>query len=185
MDFKRKLLFFEGEMTGGKGHHLDNLIEATIFFKEKFNIIWFVNKNFNEHNLFIPNQTVVKKLIESNKFIRNKNKLFYFLNEIYFLFNNIYQVIFFAFYFIYNKKFKIFIKTLISNYLIIPRYFKSLYLEYIKQNIGVEDQIIIQSYRRKDIALVYFLSAIEKNIPKIHIRVLYPPKNRFKDFFSI
>ena len=45
MDFKRKLLFFEGEMTGGKGHHLDNLIEATIFFKEKFNIIWFVNKN--------------------------------------------------------------------------------------------------------------------------------------------
>jgi hypothetical protein len=85
MDFKRKLLFLEGEMTGGKGHHLDNLIEATIFFKEKFNIIWFVNKNFNEHNLFIPNQTVVKKLIESNKFIRNKNKLFYFLNEIYFL----------------------------------------------------------------------------------------------------
>ena len=61
-------------MTGGKGQHLDNLIEATIFFKEEFNIIWFVNKNFNEHNLFIPNQTVVKKLIESNKFIRNKNK---------------------------------------------------------------------------------------------------------------
>ena len=134
MDFKRKLLFFEGEMTEGKGHYLDNLIEATIFFKEKFNIIWFVNKNFNEHNLFIPNQTVIKKLIETNKFIRNKNKLFYFLNEIYFLFNNIYQVIFFAFYFIYNKKFKIFIKTLISNYLIIPRYFKSFYLEYIKQN---------------------------------------------------
>ena len=49
MDFKRKLLFFEGEMTGGKGHHLDNLIEATIFFKEKYNIIWFVNKNFNEN----------------------------------------------------------------------------------------------------------------------------------------
>lgn len=183
MDFKRKLLFFEGEMTGGKGHHLDNLIEATIFFKEEFNIIWFVNKNFNEHNLFIPNQTVVKKLIESNKFIRNKNKLFYFLNEIYFLFNNIYQVIFFAFYFIYNKKFKIFIKTLISNYLIIPRYFKSFYLEYIKQNIGEEDQIVIQSCRKKDIALIYFFSAIEKNIPKIHIRVLYPPKNRFKDFF--
>ena len=24
---------------------------------------------------------------------------------------------------------------------------------------------------------------IYENIPKIHIRVLYPPKNRFKDFF--
>ena len=61
MNFKRKLLFFEGEMTGGKGHHLDNLIEATLFFKEKFNIIWFVNKSFKEKNLFIPNQTIVKK----------------------------------------------------------------------------------------------------------------------------
>ena len=89
MNFKRKLLFFEGEMTEGKGHHLDNLIEATIFFKEKFDIIWFVNKNFKEQDLFIPSGTVVKKLINSNKFIRNKNKLFYFLNEIYFFLNNI------------------------------------------------------------------------------------------------
>jgi hypothetical protein len=46
MNFKRKLVFFEGEMTEGKGHYLDNLVETTIFFKEKFNIIWFVNKNF-------------------------------------------------------------------------------------------------------------------------------------------
>ena len=183
MNFKRKLLFFEGEMTGGKGHHLDNLIEATLFFKEKFNIIWFVNKSFKEKNLFIPNQTIVKKLINSNKFIRNKNKFLYFLNEIYFLFNNIYQIIFFIFYFIYKKKLTIFIKTLIGNYLIIPRYFKPFYLEYIKQNIGIDDQIIIQSCRRKDIALVYFLTELEKNIPKIHVRVLYPPKNRFKDFF--
>jgi len=183
MNFKRKLLFFEGEMTGGKGHHLDNLIEATNFFKEKFNIIWFINKNFKEQDLFIPDQTVVKKLINSNKFIRNKNKLFYFLNEIYFFFNNIYQIIFFIFYFLYKKKLYIFIKVLINNYLIIPRYFKPFYLEYIRQNIKDYDQIIIQSCRRKDIALIYFLTSIEEKIPKIHIRVLYPPKNNFKGFF--
>ena len=183
MNSNRRLLFFEAEMTEGKGHNLDNLIEATIFFKEKFNIIWFVNKNFKEQDLFIPSQTVVKKLINSNKFKRNKNKLFYFLNEIYFFFNNIYQIIFFIFYFLHKKKLFIFIKVLINNYLIIPRYFKPFYLEYVKQNIKDYDQIIIQSCRRKDIALIYFLTSIEKKIPKIHIRVLYPPKNNFMGFF--
>lgn len=183
MNFKRKLLFFEGEMTGGKGHHLDNLIEATIFFKEKFNITWFTNENFEKQNLFIPNQTEVKKIINTNKFIRNENKLFYFLNEIYFFFSNICEIFFFTFYFLHKKKLYIFIKTLISNYLIIPRYFRPFYLEYIKENIGDYDQIIIQSCRTKDIALIYFLTSIEKNIPKIHIRVLYPPKNNFKGFF--
>ena len=166
MNSNRRLLFFEAEMTEGKGHNLDNLIEATIFFKEKFNIIWFVNKNFKEQDLFIPSQTVVKKLINSNKFKRNKNKLFYFLNEIYFFFNNIYQIIFFIFYFLHKKKLFIFIKVLINNYLIIPRYFKPFYLEYVKQNIKDYDQIIIQSCRRKDIALIYFLTSIEKKNSK-------------------
>jgi hypothetical protein len=183
MNFKRKLLFFEGEMTGGEGHHLDNLIEATIFFKKKFNIIWFANKNFEVKKLFIPYKTKVKKIINTNRFIRNEKKLFYFLNEIIFFFNNIYEIIFFTFYFFRKKKLYVFIKTLISNYLVIPRYFGKFYLEYIEENIRDYDQIVIQSCRTKDIALIYFLTSIEKNIPKIHIRVLYPPKNNPKGFF--
>ena len=32
---KNKIIFFEPEMTHGYGHHLDNLIESSIYFKKK------------------------------------------------------------------------------------------------------------------------------------------------------
>ncbi|MBT4478044.1 MAG: hypothetical protein HOC66_01415, partial [Flavobacteriales bacterium] len=50
--------------------------------------------------------------------------------------------------------------------------------------LSSNDNILFQSCRRKDIALVYFLSNIEKNnLPKIHLRIFLPPNKRFKDFY--
>jgi hypothetical protein len=72
---------------------------------------------------------------------------------------------------------------LVKSFFSIPQYFKSFYLEYIEQNITQNDHLIIQSCREKDISLVYFLINIENIIPKIHIRLLYPPKKRVKGFF--
>ena len=40
-----------------------------------------------------------------------------------------------------------------------------------------------QTARRKDIALVNFLTIIDKDHPKFHIRVMLPPKDKFKGFF--
>ena len=51
---KNKIIFFEQEMTHGYGHHLDNLIESSIYFKKKHEIIWFVNNKFNVSNWWVP-----------------------------------------------------------------------------------------------------------------------------------
>ena len=42
---KKKLVLLESEMRAPNGHFLDYLIESTIYFQDKFNIIWFLNKN--------------------------------------------------------------------------------------------------------------------------------------------
>ena len=41
----------------------------------------------------------------------------------------------------------------------------------------------MQSCRRKDISCIYFFSNIESSFPKIHLRVFFPPRKRFKSFF--
>ena len=86
---KNKLIFFEGDMIGGRGHHLDNLIEASIFFSNKFNIIWFANSEFNANNLFIPKNIKIKNIIKTNNLNKFKNKTFYFFFEILIYLNNI------------------------------------------------------------------------------------------------
>ena len=49
---KEKLLLIESEMISAKGHFLDYLIETSNYFKNKKNIIWFLNKNFKSKNRF-------------------------------------------------------------------------------------------------------------------------------------
>lgn len=185
MSKNSSLLLVESEMTKAKGHFLDYLIETSCYFKKNKTITWFLNKNFDSQNLYIPEYCSVKKIIKSNNFKRKVNKFYYFLEEFYFFILNFYNIFFFSFFLLKNKK-KLFsfYKCLLSNYFIIPRYFKSFYLEFLKLNFNVDDNIIFQSCRRKDIALVYFLSSIElDNLPKIHLRVFLPPNKRFKDFY--
>jgi dTDP-D-glucose 4,6-dehydratase len=53
----------------------------------------------------------------------------------------------------------------------------------LNSNLNENDHILVQSCRRKDISCIYFFSNIEKVFPKIHLRVFYPPKKRFKSFY--
>jgi len=177
---KNKLILFEGEVTGGRGHHLDLLIEYSIFFSKKLDVIWFVNSEFNQKNLFIPDNVKIKNVIKTNNVSRLENKVIYLWIEILIYLNNF---IFFIRLAIKKKKFFFFFNFLVKSFFSIPQYFKSFYLEYIEQNITQNDHLIIQSCREKDISLVYFLINIENIIPKIHIRLLYPPKKRIKGFF--
>jgi hypothetical protein len=180
---QKKLVLLESEMTHPNGHFFDYLIETTLYFQNKFKIIWFLNKNCEFKNAYIPCNAVVKKVIISNNYRRKENKLFYFIEEVIFLLKNIYYIFYFTLFFIKKKKFKNFIKTLISNYFIIPKYFKSFYFELINCQLNENDNIFVLSCRRKDISCIYFFSNIEEFFPKIHLRVFYPPKKKFKSFF--
>ena len=76
---KKKLILIEAEMTRAKGHFLDYLIETSNYFKERNDIIWFLNKKFQSQNLYIPSFCTIKKIFISNYFKRKQNKLFYLL----------------------------------------------------------------------------------------------------------
>ena len=183
MIIKKKLVLLESEMRAPNGHFLDYLIESTIYFQDKFNIIWFLNKNCDLKESYIPKNVEINKIIISNYYRRNKNKLFYFFEEIFFFLKNFYDIFYFTVHFIKKKNFINFLKTLFSNYFIIPRYFKSFYFGVLNSNLNENDHILVQSCRRKDISCIYFFSNIEKIFPKIHLRVFYPPKKRFKSFY--
>lgn len=183
MIIKKKLVLLESEMRVPNGHFLDYLIESTIYFQDKFKIIWFLNKNCDLKKTYIPQNVEINKIIISNYYRRNNNKLLYFFEEIFFFFKNFYDIFYFALLFIKKKKFINFFKTLSSNYFIIPRYFKSFYFGVLNSNLNENDHILVQSCRRKDISCIYFFSNIEKLFPKIHLRVFYPPKKRFKSFY--
>ena len=175
---KKKIILFEPEVIGGMGHHLDSLIESSIFFKKHNEIIWFVNNKFTSNNLFIPKFVKNYKIIDTYKSKKNyAEKIKKFINSIinfcayinYGYKNKILKKIFFAFF---------------MNYLSFPEYFFSFYLTYKKLNLTNDDIIIAQSCRPKDIELLYFLTLIERVYPTIIARVIYPPKKKkLKNFY--
>ena len=180
---KNKLLLVESEMKSPKGHFLDNLIETTVTFKNKLDIMWMVNKKFDNEKTYLPNKIRIFKSISTNKFKRKDNKLFYIIEELFLFFLNLFQILFFSLYFLKEKKLTFYLNALKSNYFLLPRYFPSFYWEYKNLKLTKNDNVFFQTARRKDIALINFLIKIDENHPKFHIRVMLPPKIKFKGFF--
>ena len=180
---KNKLILIESEMVEPKGHFLSNLIDISKFFEKKLKVCWLLNKNFNSQNTYIPKKQIIIKAIKSNKYKRNKNKLAYVLEEIYLFFLNIFNIFYFSIYFIKNNNFINYIIALRSNYFLLPRYFSSFYFSYKSMKLSKNDHILFPSARRKDIALVNFLTKIDDDHPKFHMRLFLMPKKRFKGFF--
>lgn len=170
-------------MVEPKGHFLSNLIDISKFFEKKLKVCWLLNKNFNSQNTYIPKKQIIIKAIKSNKYKRNKNKLAYVLEEIYLFFLNIFNIFYFSIYFIKNNNFINYIIALRSNYFLLPRYFSSFYFSYKSMKLSKNDHILFPSARRKDIALVNFLTKIDDDHPKFHMRLFLMPKKRFKGFF--
>jgi hypothetical protein len=79
----KKIIFIEPDAKGGDGHGLDNLIEASLYFSNQKNF-WFLNKNFNANNLYIPNFVEIKKIFNTNK-----NKIL----QIFFFFKSLLETI--------------------------------------------------------------------------------------------
>jgi len=180
---KNKLILVETEMKGPKGHFLDNLIETTKTFEKKLKISWLLNEQFNNEGTYIPNNIDIFKCISSNIYNRKKNKFFYVIEEMYLFFKNIFQILYMSLYFLKKNNLSNYLLALKSNYFLLPRYFFSFYKKYEMLNLSKKDHIFFQTARRKDIALINFLTKIDKNHPKFHIRVMLPPKIKFKGFF--
>lgn len=173
----KKIFFFEPEMEGGMGHHMDNLIESSIFFREKFQIFWITNKNFKSGNLFIPGFVKNFKIIQNFKTKNVFQNCLKFLND--FIFN---------FIFIINKikerKFLFFIKIFKENFFTFPEYFCSFNKFLNEVEFSENDIIIVQSCRPRDIELMHFILKLYKKSPRVILRVLFPPKEKkLKNFF--
>lgn len=180
---KNKLILIESEMTEPKGHFLNNLIEISKFFDKKLSIYWLINKKFDSQKTFIPKGPKILKVIKSNKFKRKNNKLAYLFEEIYFFVLNLINIFYFSILFAKDNNLKNFILALRSNYFLLPRYFNSFYFTYKSLKLTKKDHIFFPSTRRKDIALVNFITKIDHNHPKFHMRFTLMPKERFKGFF--
>ena len=173
----RKIIFFEPEMQGGMGHHMDNLIESSIYFKKFGKIIWITNKSFNEQNLFVPKFVQRLNLIET---FESKN----FLSKIIKLVKDIAYNFIFIIINLRIKKFKNIPSTLKNNFFTFPEYFQS-FSKFLKlHDVSNDDLIIVQSCRPKDIELMHFALNVFPTFPKVILRVLYPPKRKkLKNFF--
>ena len=181
---KNKILFFEPETSDQLlGHHLDTMIETSIFLKNKKNeIIWFLNKKFNKENYYIPSYIKVQNVIETAK------RKFLSIKSIFVIVNisikNLFYYFFFLFYFLLKGKIVLLIKAIACNYFTFPKYFPSFYFNYKDLNMLENDNIVIPSTRDNDIELFYFLYILEKKIPNLHFKILYPPKeSKIKNFF--
>ena len=180
---KNKLILVESEMKGPKGHFLNNLIDTTLCFENKFYIYWILNKKFESKKTYIPKIKSIIKCISTNRFKRKKNKLFYLIEEILLFFKNILLIFYYFYLFLKMGKVSKYYVALKSNYFILPRYFESFYPKYTKLKLNKNDHIFFTTARRKDMALINFLTKLDENHPKFHIRVFLPPKIRFKGFF--
>ena len=167
---KKKLIIIESLLKNAGGHHMDNLIQSTLYFKKENEIHWLVNENFDNNKLYLPDEINLHKSIPEI----NSN---FFKKIIIFLFS--------IFFFIKEKKLIMFINVFYKNFFTIPDYFNlKIYNFFLAQKFTTKDIILIHSCRPKDIELIYFISELIENMPKIIMRVLYPPKKKkLKNFY--
>ena len=175
---EKKLLLLETEMRGPGGHYLDNLIESFFFFKDNFKIYALLNKKFDPEGTFIPEKLNIYKILKRNNFERKENKILHYLFEIISFLERIVNSIFLIPHFILQKNFLNYLSALISNRLILPRYFSEVYFFLKRNNFKDTDHIFFQTTRNKHMSLANFLVRINKEIPKIHLRILYTPVER-------
>jgi len=175
---KKKLLLLETEMKSPRGHYLDNLIESYYFFENDFSIYCLLNKVFDPQGTFIPKELKINKILNRNNFEKKEKKFLHYLFEIIFFFKRLISSLILIPYFIINKNILNYLKALLSNNLILPRYFIELFFFLKKNEFTSYDHILFQTTRNKHMSLANFLTRLEKNIPKIHLRILYTPSSK-------
>ena len=165
-------------MRGPGGHYLDNLLESFFYFKDDFEIHAVLNKIFNSEGTFVPGDLNIHKILKRNNIEKKENKFLHYLLELFFFFKRILVSILLIPHFIMQKNFLNYLKALLSNRFILPRYFSEIYFFLRNNNFSESDHIFFQTTRNKHMSLANFLARIDKCIPKIHLRILYTPVER-------
>ena len=165
-------------MKGPGGHYLDNLIESYFFFKNDFEIYALLNRSFDAEGTFVPDELNIRKIIKKNNFEKKDNKFMHYLFEILSFLKRIFLSVFLIPHFIIHKNLINYLKALMSNNFILPRYFIEIYFYLKNEKFNITDHIFFQTTRNKHMSLANFLARIENNIPKIHLRILYTPVER-------
>ena len=169
MDTQKKIILFEGELSGGKGHHYDFLVENSFYYKEKGEIFWVVNKNFNKEKLYIPDFIKILNIIDTAKRKVNFQNFSFAGNIIFLSIKN-----FFMSYYYVIKKFqfnKSFLAYFFKNFFTFPKYFSSFFKIFEKLNIKENDVIIFQTSRINEIELAYLLILLNAKV-KLHLRII-------------
>lgn len=177
---KKKILLIETEIIDTGGHFFDNLIESFYFLKDEFDVLCILNNKFNLNNTFLPINMTLEKILFRNFFEKKDNKFLYYLFEFISLILRFLLGFLFIFYFLYKRKTINYLNALLSNNFLIPKYFLEIYFYLKKNNFNSSDNIFFQTARNNDMSLANFLSRIDTNIPKIHLRILHTPSNKKK-----
>jgi hypothetical protein len=167
------LFLFEAELKKARGHHLDHLIETSIFFKKK-KITWITNKNFKYNKYFIPSNVKILKKINAESI--NFDSKYSFLNNFFLLINLGLKNIYYIIKFLFNNKY-FFIAFKLNNFLL-PKYFGTFYKSFNVFKFTKYDNLIVQSARINDIELFSFCAILFSNFPKIHFKILVMHKKR-------
>lgn len=175
---KKKILLIETEITDTGGHFFDNLIESYYSFKDEFNVSCILNNKFSLNNTFLPKDMILKKILFRNFFEKKDNKFSYYCFELISLFLRFLLGFLFIFYFLYKRKIINYLTALLSNNLLLPKYFLEIYFYLKKNNFNSSDNIFFQTVRNNDMSLANFLTRVDNNIPKIHLRVLHTPSEK-------
>jgi len=183
MNSGKKILLFEGELIGGKGHHYDQLVENSLYYKNRGQIFWIVNKNFKNNNLFIPNFVkIINEIDTAKRKISFKN--IYLLPKIFFLSIKNFFISYYLIFFKISLN-KSIISYILSNFFTFPKYFSSFCKLLNKLNLNEHDRIIFQTARINEIDLAYLLVLL-KYKPQIHLRImLLHRKKKLKKFNSL
>ncbi len=185
MQIRKKIILFEGELKGGKGHHYDHLVENSFYYKNRGEIIWIVNKKFKMENLFIPDFVKVLNIIDTaDRKIVIKN-LKSIIEILYLSIKNFFKSYFFLLFKIkFNKKFY---KFILNNFFLFPKYFSSFYEIYDELNLTINDKIIFQTSRINDFELANALTLLNCK-SQIHLRIIQLHRKKklqkFKDIIK-
>ena len=124
-------------------------------------------------------EIILETLLENNSFFEKKdNKFLYYCFEFISLLLRFLLGFLFIFYFLYKRKIINYLTALLSNNFLLPKYFLEIYFYLKKNNFNSSDNIFFQTARNNDMSLANFLTRIDKNIPKIHLRVLHTPSDK-------
>ena len=112
-----------------------------LIFKNDFEIYALLNRSFDAEGTFVPDELNIRKIIKKNNFEKKDNKFMHYLFEILSFLKRIFLSVFLIPHFIIHKNLINYLKALMSNNFILPRYFIEIYFYLKNEKFNITDHI--------------------------------------------